>query len=391
MGRAVNQRRLMATGFVLGSGTLLALGGWLLWSMGGGGNATLPGSRAEVVSGSELSGIPGIQAAEVAPALLADFYEHDNEHVPPRQPGGVMQRRERFYTPPHDPFFLLTSKLGQSPADAALQKQLTTLQGLWEKSAQIPGDARAELEALLGQSSLKAEPLIEAGRSFAFLSGDELAALFYRAGLERAQQQYHRARAGDPATLPLLRQLDQTKALQRLRDYRALEKRFALEMALYPPLSVEARRAGCLYAEALMKQSRAVEAAEAIVGVFEQDKAAGDLGLKDPSDLGEMDWRAGTYLARCGRCQDAIPYLQDLLKTNDNRKQKGVQLWIACLHRLGRDSEAETLRERYKLGSPGSAAPTTRPTASLSMHGGVCVLKPAAAAVAAVDRPFMEE
>ena len=370
MVRTVISAKPLLTGLLLCGAILSAWGTWYFWTSSGAGRAMPRPSVANSALASELSGISGIQPAELAPALLTDYYEHKDEHAPPRLGGGVMQRREWYYRAPRDPFSLLPMKLGNAAADLAVRKELVKLQTLWQHGGVFPTDLSADLETLLGQCSLDAETLIEAGRALVFLCDDEVAAAFYRAGLEQALRQYQGARAGDPAALPLLQQLAQTKALRRLSDNSALEKRFALEMSLYPALSVEARRAGCLWAEALMNQGKAAEAAEAIVRVYEQDNAAGDLGLYDSSDVGDMDWRAGVYLTHSGRWQEAIPYLQHLLKTSDARKPTAVQLWIVCLHRLQRDDEAESVRQRYKLSSPGTTpAPASRPTTSLPPAG----------------------
>ena len=46
--------------------------------------------------------IPGdFKSADIPVGLLCDYYEHGIEHAPPRDPSGVMQKRERFYVVQH--------------------------------------------------------------------------------------------------------------------------------------------------------------------------------------------------------------------------------------------------------------------------------------------------
>jgi tetratricopeptide (TPR) repeat protein len=209
---------------------------------------------------------------------------------------------------------------------------------------------------LARQSSLKANDLLEIGRAFDFLEGDEAAVVWFGAALDKAQAEYDKTQPGDPAARPLLYQLEQTKALWRLNDYRALEKRFALAMALNPPLSVESRRAGCLHATTLYYQGRAGDAADAILKVWEQQKQAGDLGALEKSDFGEMDWVTALYLYSARRYDEAIPYYQAFLQTDDNRKRSGAMMFANCLTMAGKKDEAEQVRKQY-----GIPTPTTRP------------------------------
>src|SRR5438105_1879640 len=48
--------------------------------------------------------LPDANPADIQLAMLGDFYEHGIEHTPPRDPSGAMQKRERFYRAPTDPF-----------------------------------------------------------------------------------------------------------------------------------------------------------------------------------------------------------------------------------------------------------------------------------------------
>jgi len=123
-----------------------------------------------------------------------------------------------------------------------------------------------------------------------------LAGCWYRAGLAKAERQYKDTPPGDPKARPLLCLLDQTKALWRLKDYAAMEKRFALAKRLNAPLSVESRRAGYLLADMLYYQRRFSEAADMIVAVQAENERVGDLGTLEKSDIGEMHWTQGLFL-----------------------------------------------------------------------------------------------
>jgi hypothetical protein len=128
-------------------------------------------------------------------------------------------------------------------------------------------------------------------------------------------------------------------------------------------MSAQARRAGCLHAAALFNQAHVPQAADAVLQVFEQDRQAGDL---DTAGKAEMDWRTQRYLAAAGRFEQAIPYCQDLLTTNDVRKVTAAKLWVAYLRHLGRDREADAVRDRYKLAPLTRSTPTSRPAVSSS-------------------------
>jgi hypothetical protein len=358
VGIVKNRRWLVVLSALCFSAMLLVWIGWTSWH-----GATSREADINLTRASELSGIPGIRPALMQLGLLCDYYEHVGEHVPPFQSDDVMQRREWFYTPPREPFELLRSNLRNTPPDHELSQRLVRLQTSWEKDGATQSIDLADLKRSLEQSSIAPEMLVESGRAMTFLAGDNLAAIFFHAGLDKALHQYKSLRPGDPSALPLLRELDQTKALQRLLDYPGLEKRFALEMALYPPLSVESRRAGCLHAAALFDQAKVPLAADAILQVFEQDRQAGDL---DAAGMAEMDWRTQRYLAAAGRFEEAIPYCKDLLTTNDGRKVTVAKLWVAYLRHLGRDIEADAVRDRYKVGPVIHSTPTSRPVAGSS-------------------------
>jgi tetratricopeptide (TPR) repeat protein len=343
----------------------------------GGRDGSLDLSRARAVSG-----LPDLRPADVPLALLGDFYEHLAEHCPPRDPTHPLQLRERFYRPPADPFDAMISLLGGNQPDRTLKEELDTLERQWARG-EVPSPTRLrELETLAAGSSLRAEVLLDAGRSLDFLMDDQAAAVFFRAGLTKAKQQYEHTPPGDPSALPLLYQLDQTKALWRLQDNTALAQRFELAARLYPGLSVEARRSQYLYANSLFNLGKSQEAADTILRLWRQHEKAGDLGTIDPSDRAEMDWVSGLYLSSARRYEMAIPYLKRFLQSNDNRKPMAARYLSICLRHLGRSQEAEGLLARYHRSTrpavsrppvhpvPAVASPPSPSAADASMNAG---------------------
>jgi hypothetical protein len=210
------------------------------------------------------------------------------------------------------------------------------------------------LEPLLSASSLQCEVLLEIGRAFNFLEGDGLAACWYRAGLAKAEQQYKDIQPGDSKARPLLSLLDQTKALWRLKDYAAMEKRFALAKRLNTRLSPEARRAGYLYTEMLHYERRHDEAADAALALQAAHKQAGDLGSLDRSDIHEMAWILGFFLFSAERYEDAVAYLRQASLPGGEHAHSALELLCFALARLDRLDEAEKACDRLHSEVPNS-------------------------------------
>ena len=365
MSGAWNLKRFAAV--ALPSAIVLALLTWTGWRMFAGGRDQVSRdtlrSDTDLRRAGQVSGIPGVRLADVPLALLCDYYDHVTEHAPPRDPRGVMQRREQFYRAPGDPFDLIRAQLTDSASDSPLRARLAELESDWSRGDPPSGAEAQALEALATQSTLKSSTLLNAGRGFDFVAGDAIAGAFFRASLTKAESEFKSVAPGDPGALPLLHQLDQTRALWRLQDYASLARRFALAAALYPTLSPEARRAGCLQAQALYNDGQADEAAQLILRVWEQDRQAGDLGAVESSDIAEMDWVSGLYLASARRYEEAIPYYRDLLSRDDSRRVPAVRYLISCLRHLGKDSEADELESKYHIAT---STPRTRPTSGTS-------------------------
>jgi len=291
--------------------------------------------------------IPGdFKPVEIPVGLLCDYYEHGIEHAPPRDPSGVMQRRERFYRAPPDPFDVLEAR-HPTAADAALLQTVRICEGSWRTGAQVTPENLARIQVFASESTLPALSLLDAGRAFVFLAGDELGGRLYRAGLSKAQGESASVAPGDSASVPLLHALDQTKALYRLRDYRALEERFSLAMRLLPPLSPEARRAAYLHADALYYQRRNYEAAEAIVAVMDQHRQAGDLGALEKSDIPEMEWAQGLFLYSAARYPESLPHLKAVVAAGGEHLDQALPLVVVALAKTGSANEADSVMCDY--------------------------------------------
>ena len=297
--------------------------------------------QVEVVQ-SIPTGLPTTKArsVDIPLALLCDYYEHGIEHAPPRNPHGVMQRREDHYRAPPDPFDLMRRQLTASPADVGLSRQLDIWQRDWLLGRPATPGMIQTLEQTAAQSTLSPRDLMKAARAIEFLADDQVAAAFFGAALTKASRAYAALQPGSPAVMALLHELDQTRALWRLGDYQALEKRFRLARQFYSPLSVESRRAACLLADALFYQDRFDEAADVILAAQAENLRVGDLGALDKSDLPEMEYLQG-YLTYCaGRFDQAIPHLRRVLGTGEHDQVAARCLFEALLH-AGRLDEAQ--------------------------------------------------
>jgi hypothetical protein len=301
----------------------------------------------EVTSRGETS-----TSVELSLGLLSDYYEHGIEHAPPRDPRGVMQRREDFYRPPIPPQELLRRKLGASLDDKRLRSLIDTWEAEWLGGHLGTGHLVDQLQRASDGSTLDAATLIEAAKGFQFLDSDELAAAFFRAALAKAESQCRFTPPGDPEVLPLLHALDQTKALWRLKDYPALERRFGLARRLYAPLSIESRRSGYLLADSLFYQGRFDEAADLILTVQAEHRRVGDLGLLDRSDIYEMNYEQGYLLFTAGRFESAIPSLKLVIGRGEHDQVAEQSLFRALLQTSRFDQArlcAKDLEIRFRL------------------------------------------
>ena len=153
----------------------------------------------------------------------------------------------------------------------------------------------------------------------------------------------------------MLSLLDQTKALWRLNDYAAMEKRFALAKRLNTRLSPEARRAGYLHAEMFYYQQRFSEAADAMLQVQSQHEQAGDLGLLEKSDIYEMDWVLGMMLFTDKRYAASLPHVRGCAARDGEHLRGALSTLIAVYANLGRIDEA-LQQLRVYIGKYGESA-----------------------------------
>jgi hypothetical protein len=255
---------------------------------------------------------PGKQPRQepISPAILAIYYEHMREHAPPRRNGGAMQRRENFYRAPAEPFELLKSHLGSSAADLSLASDLANLHDAWERGISPDSKLIESLRKHAVQSSLTADPLLEAARGIQWLIDEKTAAAFFAAGLEKARLETQSWHLSEPEAAQMLHALDQSACLWRFDEPTALIDRFTVARRLTPPMSVESRRAGYLLAEALRANERRDEAAELILKVCQEHLKVGDLGRDEPAEISEMNFVTGFMLFDDGRFSDAIQYLR---------------------------------------------------------------------------------
>src|SRR5665213_2828580 len=165
-------------------------------------------------------------------AMVCDFYEHLIEHMPPRQSGGGMQRRERFYVAPHEPFELLESRATSSTSDKEMIAALHQYSQKWRSGSLVSDSETAAFSQSVDRSSVTSDAVIDCARAFNWLMGDKVAAQFFNVGIAKATQEYLHVVSGDPVAQPLLHALEQSKALWRLADHRGLERRFSLATRL---------------------------------------------------------------------------------------------------------------------------------------------------------------
>src|SRR6267142_4517911 len=115
--------------FLLALGCAVA-GATMVWAWMSSKHSRLPPQRAS----TRIEKLPaGARTVDLPLMLVADYYEHGIEHAPPRDPSGCMQRRERNYVAPTNPFALLEANLTHSSEDASLMAAATTWRANWSQ------------------------------------------------------------------------------------------------------------------------------------------------------------------------------------------------------------------------------------------------------------------
>lgn len=291
-----------------------------------------------------ISGLLCRGVADVPVGLLCDYYEHGIEHAPPRDPSGVMQRRELRYRAPGDPADVVSRR-------AAAAQPWGQLKDLYrEYIGQLSAEsgsrtAIARLEHSLSESPISPVELLDVGRAVNWLGDSEDAARLYVVAINCALSDRQIFRPDSQEAQQLLARLDQTKALWDVKAYSALERRFHLAARLNPALSAESRRAKYLEADALYYQGFANAAATLITQVQAEHLQVGDLGQLERSDVPEMEWAQGLFLYHAGRFADAVPHLRAVSMPGSYRcPDIALRLEVASFIRLGR-----TVAARHRL------------------------------------------
>src|SRR6185436_15292445 len=180
----------------------------------------------------------GRAPANIRSAVLYDCYENARENVPPRNDTSA---REKNWRPPPMPLETARAAIAdKNGPDGAL---LTWLEN-WDTNyrAGKPILDQSRLVSILNETHLGFEPLFNIGAAMGFLESHPVAAIFHRAALRRATEEYKNLSPLHPAA-PMLRvALPQMGMYWNSNDYDLIEQRFKLEMQLYPPLSQESRK-----------------------------------------------------------------------------------------------------------------------------------------------------
>ena len=305
-----------------------------------------------VLSVEEDTSFAKFKPVDIPVGLLVDYYEHVNEHVPPRDPTGAMQRRERGYRAPRDPSEMLGKKNvipTNVPSFGSMMAKLESdlLSGHDYESDRV---GRDDLRWMLQESSLSPEDTLEFGRGVQFLLGPKSAAVCFDVGLDRAMLGIVQNTVVENSP-NLVEELDQTKVLWQVRDYVGLEKRFRVVQHMYLPLTVENRRAAVLCASAVFLQGRFDEAVELLSEAQAAHNRAGDLGVLEKSDIAEMEYLQGSFLFSARKYNLAVEHFEAFLRSGDARAVEAARMMEICLRRIGREDRAREIRERFGLGA----------------------------------------
>src|SRR5947209_11685355 len=143
-----------------------------------------PDISREVPTNSALAA--GRAPANIRSAVLYDCYEHARENVPPRNDTSA---RANNWRPPPMPLETARAAISDKKgADGALIEWLEN----WDTSyrAGKPILNQAKLISLLDRTRLGFEPLFNIGAAMGFLESKSIAAIFHRAALRRAAEDY---------------------------------------------------------------------------------------------------------------------------------------------------------------------------------------------------------
>src|SRR5437868_5491737 len=221
--RAAIRRRIVASVMILGF-IALALGVWRWHSL------HKPGSTPQIAQspGIDPALAAGRTPASIRSAVLYDCYEHARENVPPRN--DTSARANNWQPPPMPGDLVRAAADKSSAADAQLIQFLKNWEIQYRFGKQFDGVQLAQLMSAVEQTKLSFETLFNLGAAMGFLENASMAAVFHRAALRRANEEYKNLSPLHPAAPMLRAALPQMGMYWSNGDYPLLEQRFKLEM-----------------------------------------------------------------------------------------------------------------------------------------------------------------
>ncbi|HEV8293099.1 MAG TPA: hypothetical protein VGP94_14285, partial [Tepidisphaeraceae bacterium] len=280
-------------------------------------------------AGVDSSLAAGRAPASVRGAVLYDCYEHARENVPPRND---TSQRANAWQPPPMPMDIIRAAASSkgSASDGELIEFLKSWESAYRSGKNLDDVQRAQLSSLLEQTKLPFEMLFNLGATMGFLENVSVGALFHRAALSRAAEDYKDLSPLHPAA-PMLRvALPQMGMYWSNGDYPLLEQRFRIEMQLYPPLSQEGRKCMHSCAEAMYYQGQRDQAADLIASKVQHDEQAADLTA---SDKQEMGWIVGIFYGE-DRAKEAIAGLAVAGQSGGSRTSNALSYMAMRISRL---------------------------------------------------------
>jgi hypothetical protein len=288
----------------------------------------------------------GRAPVSIRSAVLYDCYEHARENVPPRNDTTA---RSNNWQPPPMPADVIRAASAQklNSSDAQLLEFLKKWETQYRAGQSLDGIQLAQLTSFLDQTKLSFETLFNLGSAIGFLENASMAAIFHRAALRRANEEYKNLSPLHPAAPMLRAALPQMGMYWNNGDYPLLEQRFKIEMQLYPPLSQESRKCMHSCAEAMFYQGHSREAADLIATKAQRDQEAGDMSA---SDKQEMGWIVGIFYDQ-DRIKESIAGLAIAAQSGGGRGMDALRVMASKIGRLAPQEMEEQLAglESYKL------------------------------------------
>lgn len=317
--------------------------GLLIWVATSALRSGKPKTKADAET-TPAHGLAKRPPADVRVAVLFQGYDHYRENVPPRNDTSA---RQRDWEPPPPPLEVIRAALspaGKAPSEPELLKWFETWDAGFRAGKALSPVELERLRQLLEKSSLTFEPIFKVGAAFQYLEGDQAAAVVHRTALGKAERDYKNLGPDHPTAGMLRVALPQMGFLWRANDHATLERRFALESLVYPPLSQESRKCSHSRAEAQFYQGKYKEAADNIHEVLSRDQQAGDM---TESDTYEMGWVAGLFYHAAGRYAEAAPQLAIAASPGKYHSQGALTMLIDCLAETGNTADMKARMQEY--------------------------------------------